>query len=83
MIKCSQEADWLDLVESPYYANANQLKQVKSILVVPTQLDRAKTPLPESLYHSTYPFTIISFIIVIIIVNNFIINIIFFIFNIA
>lgn len=90
MIKISQDADWFDRVRlrlpfsfQPYYANANQLKQAKVILVVSTQLDRERTPLPGSLNQATYPFIIFSFIIIIVLFNNFIINIIFIIFNIA
>ena len=72
MIKISQDADWFDRVTlrlpfsfQPYYANANQLKQAKVILVVSTQLGKERTPLAGSLNQTTYPFTIISFIVII------------------
>ena len=90
MIKISQDADWFDRVTlrlpfsfQPYYANANQLKHAKAILVVSPQLGRKGTPLPGNLIQTIHPFTIISFIIIIVFINNIIINIIFIIFNIA
>ena len=90
MIKISQDADWFDRVRlrlpfsfQPYYANANQLKHAKAILVVSPQLGRKGTPLPGNLIQTIHPFTIISFIIIIVFINNNIINIIFIIFNIA
>ena len=73
MVKISQDADWFDRVRlrlpfsfQPYYANANQLKQAKVILVVSTQLGRERTPLRGSLNQTTYPFTITNFIIIIV-----------------
>ena len=51
----------------PYYANANQLRQGAAVLVVPTQLTRARTSLPGSLNHSAYSVTnIIIFLVIIV-----------------
>ena len=51
----------------PYYANANQLRQGAAVLVVPTQLTRARTSLPGSLNHSAYSVTnIIVFLVIIV-----------------
>ena len=39
----------------PYYANANHLRQAEAVLIVSTQVIRARTLLPESLNHFTNP----------------------------
>ena len=62
-----QDFIWSSLAR-PGRVDANLLRQAKVVLVLPTQLDKAKTPLPVSLNRSANPFTIIIIIIIIIIV---------------
>ena len=61
-IKGSHEAVWLNQVKQPfpfqpYDANGNQLRQAKTILVVPNQLGMPRKPLPGSLHNNVYPIT--------------------------
>ena len=62
-----QDFIWSRLAR-PGRVDANLLRQAKVVLVLPTQLDKAKTPLPVSLNRSANPFTIIIIIIIIIII---------------